>query len=75
MLGFQVVLAYYGWVALDAMGFDTAVSLPAVRMTWVYSVLPISGGLMLIVSLARFVDLLRGGPSPKPAILTRVATE
>ncbi len=60
VLAFQVVLAYYGWVALDAMAFDTAVSIPWVRMTWVYSVLPITGALMLVVSALHLADLIRG---------------
>jgi len=60
VLAFQSVLAWYGWVALDAMTFDTAVSIPGVRMTWIYSVLPISGALMLLVSVAHLADLIRG---------------
>ena len=73
VLAFQVVLAYYGWVALDAMAFDTAVSIPWVRMTWVYSVLPISGALMLFISVVQLADLVRGraagprGPLPPAA--------
>lgn len=73
VLAFQVVLAYYGWVALDAMAFDTAVSIPWVRMTWVYSVLPISGTLMLVISAVQLADLARGrvphprGPLPPAA--------
>lgn len=61
VLAFQIVLAYYGWVALDAMAFDTAVSMTWVRMTWVYSVLPVSGALMLAISAVHLADLLRGG--------------
>jgi TRAP-type transport system small permease protein len=60
VLGFQAVLTWYGWVALDAMTFDTAVSLPWVRMTWIYSVLPICGAIMLATSLEHVVDLARG---------------
>ena len=60
VLGFQAVLTYYGWVALDAMAFDIAVSIPWVRMTWIYSVLPIGGALMLLVSAVRLADLTRG---------------
>ena len=51
VLGFQVVLFYYGWVLTQRMGDETAVSLPWVKMGWVYSVLPITGGLMLVISL------------------------
>jgi TRAP-type C4-dicarboxylate transport system permease small subunit len=31
-------------------------------MGWIYSVLPISGGLMLLISLVDLAALLRGGP-------------
>jgi TRAP-type C4-dicarboxylate transport system permease small subunit len=67
VLTFQFVVAYHGWVALDAMAFDTAVSIPWVRMTWVYSVLPIAGTLMLVISAARLVELLRGTGRPAKA--------
>jgi TRAP-type C4-dicarboxylate transport system permease small subunit len=60
VLAFQIILAYWGWIALEAMAFDTAVSLTWVRMTWVYSVLPISGALMLLISVAHLADLIRG---------------
>jgi TRAP-type C4-dicarboxylate transport system permease small subunit len=62
VLGFQAVLAYYGWVALEAMTFDSAVSVPWLQMPWVYSVLPVTGALMCLISAARLVDLLRGAP-------------
>lgn len=57
---FELVLFVYGIVLVRAMGEETAVSIQAVRMVWIYSVLPISGGLMLAVSLVRFGALLRG---------------
>ncbi len=44
VLGFQVVLFYYGWLLTQKMGDETAVSLVWVKMGWVYSVLPITGG-------------------------------
>ncbi|HEV8310176.1 MAG TPA: TRAP transporter small permease [Methylomirabilota bacterium] len=67
VLAFQVILTYYGWVALDAMAFDIAVSIPWVRMTWIYSVLPISGALMLLISVLQLADLVRGAPPAPPA--------
>lgn len=57
VLGFQVVLFYYGWQLVEKMGADTAISLPWVKMAWIYSVLPITGGLMLIISVLRLVDI------------------
>jgi TRAP-type C4-dicarboxylate transport system permease small subunit len=60
VLGFQVVLFYYGWLLTRKMGDETAVSLVWVKMGWVYSVLPISGGLMLLISLGRLAHLASG---------------
>lgn len=57
-LAFQIVLFAYGIVLVRALGHETAVSLEWVRMGWVYSVLPISGGLMLLVSLTRLGELI-----------------
>ena len=59
-LAFQVVLLVYGAELVRAMGEETAVSIQGVRMRWVYSVLPVSGGLMLLVSLVRLAALLTG---------------
>lgn len=67
VLAFQAVLAYYGWVALEAMAFDSAVSIPWVRMTWIYSVLPSAGALMLVVSVVRLADVVRGRDAPTAA--------
>ena len=57
VLGFQVVLFYYGWQLMEKIGADTAISLPWVKMAWIYSVLPITGGLMLIISVMRLIDI------------------
>ncbi len=62
VLAFQGILLYYGWVLAEAIKRDTAVSLEWVRMGWIYSVMPISGGLMLLISLSDLATLLRGGP-------------
>jgi TRAP-type C4-dicarboxylate transport system permease small subunit len=64
IFGFQVVLGYFGWVLTQKIGDETAVSLAWVKMRWVYSVLPISGGLMLLVSGAELVRLARGKRAP-----------
>jgi len=60
VLGFQFVLLYFGWELMHKMGDDRAVSLPWVKMGWIYSALPITGALMLIVSVMRLVDLALG---------------
>ena len=57
VLGFQFVLFYYGWQLTEKMGDETAVSLVWVKMSWVYSVLPITGGLMLLISLVRLMEI------------------
>ena len=67
VLGFQIVLFYYGWILTQKMGNETAVSLPWVKMAWVYSVLPIAGGLMLLISLERLHHLLFGNATGKGA--------
>ena len=58
VLGFQFVLFYYGWQLTEKMGDETAVSLVWVKMSWVYSVLPITGGLMFLISLVRLIEIV-----------------
>jgi TRAP-type C4-dicarboxylate transport system permease small subunit len=57
VLSFQAVLFYYGWLLTRKMGDETAVSLVWVKMSWIYSVLPIAGGLMFLISLIRLADI------------------
>jgi TRAP-type C4-dicarboxylate transport system permease small subunit len=65
VLGFQFVLLYFGWILTERMGDETAISLPWVKIAWVNSVLPITGGLLLLLSLARLAALISGKPIPK----------
>ena len=67
VLGFQVVLFYYGWLLTQKMGDETAVSLVWIKMGWVYSVLPITGGVMLLISVERLLHLILGIGSRKGA--------
>jgi len=60
VLGFQFVLFYYGWILTERMGDETAISLPWVKVTWISSVLPITGGLLLLISFTRLVGMLSG---------------
>jgi TRAP-type C4-dicarboxylate transport system permease small subunit len=60
VLGFQFVLCYYGWILTERMGEETAVSLTWVKVSWINSVLPITGGLLLLISGARLIGLLSG---------------
>jgi len=65
VLGFQAVLFYHGWLLMKKMGDETTVSLIWIKMRWIYSVLPISGGLMFVISLMRFVSIAAGHESGK----------
>jgi TRAP-type C4-dicarboxylate transport system permease small subunit len=47
-------------VLTQKIGDETAVSIAWVKMSWVYSVLPISGALMLLVSAGEIVRLVLG---------------
>jgi TRAP-type transport system small permease protein len=65
VVGFQFVLFWYGWILTERMGDETAISLPWVKVTWINSVLPITGAIMLVISVARLVDLLTGKTDKK----------
>jgi TRAP-type C4-dicarboxylate transport system permease small subunit len=58
ILGFNIILLYYGWLLMQKMGDETAVSLAWVKMGWIYSVLPITGGIMSLISLDRLLHLI-----------------
>jgi TRAP-type C4-dicarboxylate transport system permease small subunit len=60
VLGFQFVLFWYGWILTERMGDETAISLTWVKVTWINSVLPITGALLLLISLSRLIGLLSG---------------
>jgi len=60
VLGFQFVLLYYGWILTEKMGDETAISLPWIQIAWVTAVLPITGGLVLLISGARLFGILIG---------------
>lgn len=55
----QVMLWSAGWALAQAAVFDTALSIRAVRLSWVYSAIPLSAGLMFFISLRRLAALLR----------------
>ncbi|MBI2358685.1 MAG: TRAP transporter small permease [Deltaproteobacteria bacterium] len=67
VLSFQAVLVYYGWLLTEKMGDETAISLVWVKMGWVYSILPIAGGLMLLISSGRILHLVFGREYEKGA--------
>ncbi len=72
-LAFHGILFTYGIVLTRSMGGETAISLPWVRMAWVYSALPISGALMLVFSATALVRRWRGTAREEPRIETEVA--
>ena len=61
VLGFSVVLMVSSWLLIREMAEETAVSLPGVKMAWVYSVLPISGALLVLVGVVQLIILFGGG--------------
>jgi TRAP-type C4-dicarboxylate transport system permease small subunit len=67
VFAFQFVLFYYGWLLTQKMGDETAVSLAWVKMGWIYSVLPITGAVMLLISINRLVHLVSGKKHQKGA--------
>lgn len=62
LIGFQFVLLYYGWELTVRLGDETAISLPWVKMAWINSVMPITGALMLLISLARLAGIVTRRP-------------
>jgi TRAP-type C4-dicarboxylate transport system permease small subunit len=58
VLGFQFVLFYYGWILTLRMGDETAISLPWVKVSWVSSVLPITGAILLLISATRMIEIV-----------------
>jgi TRAP-type C4-dicarboxylate transport system permease small subunit len=65
VLGFQVVLLYYGWILTERMGDETSISLPWIKIAWVNSVLPVAGALLMLLSFARLGALLSGRTRPQ----------
>jgi TRAP-type C4-dicarboxylate transport system permease small subunit len=64
ILAFSGIMLVSGWALVQAMAAETAVSIPEIKMGWIYSVLPITGGLMVLVGLVNLGTLLTRGPLP-----------
>jgi len=58
VLFIQAALFYYGLSLVRAASFDTAVSIRTVRLSWIYSAIPISGALMFLIGLWRLAGAL-----------------
>lgn len=64
VLGFSLVVMVSGWVLVREMLEETAVSIPEVKMTWIYSVMPISGALMVLIGVVQLIMLFTGSDVP-----------
>lgn len=60
VMGFSLVLLLAGWQLVREMSDETAVSIPAVKMAWVYGVMPISGALLLLIGLVQLAGAVTG---------------
>jgi TRAP-type C4-dicarboxylate transport system permease small subunit len=67
VMSFSLVLVVAGWQLIVGMADETAISVPQLRMAWIYSVMPISGGLMFLVGVIQLVQALTPGRSPSDA--------
>jgi TRAP-type C4-dicarboxylate transport system permease small subunit len=64
VLAFSLVLLVSGWVLVREMAEETSVSLPEVKMAWIYSVMPISGALMVLIGVVQLIMLFMGSGLP-----------
>jgi len=64
VLGFSLVVMVSGWVLVREMADETAVSLPQMKMAWIYSVMPISGALMVLIGVVQLIMLFAGSDIP-----------
>jgi len=64
VMSFSLVLLVAGWQLVREMADETAVSLPNIKMAWIYSVMPISGGLMFLIGIFQIVEVLAPGRNP-----------
>ena len=69
VLCFSLVLLVSGWVLVREMADETAVSVPWVKMAWIYSVMPISGGLMVLIGIIKLIMLFKKKDIPGGAQL------
>jgi TRAP-type C4-dicarboxylate transport system permease small subunit len=64
VMSFSLVLLVSGWQLVREMADETAVSVPALKMAWIYSVMPISGGLMFLIGVVQLAQAISAGRSP-----------
>lgn len=64
VIGFFILLGWVGWSILDVLATDTLVSLPAVRVSFTQSVIPIGSFLFVLAELLRLPELLTAAAAP-----------
>ena len=64
ILAFSGVMLVSGWFLVRACALETCISIPGIKMDWIYSVMPITGGLTLIVCLVQLATLVTRGSPP-----------
>ena len=64
VLGFSLVMLVSGWVLVREMAEETSVSVPELKMAWIYSVMPISGALMVLIGVVQILMLFAGSDVP-----------
>jgi TRAP-type C4-dicarboxylate transport system permease small subunit len=65
VIAFFALLGWVGWSILDALAFDRLVSLPAVPVTYVQSVIPIASLLFIVAVLLRLPETLALAAHPR----------
>lgn len=64
VMSFSAVLLVAGWQLVREMADETAISVPAVRVAWIYGIMPVSGALMLLIGAVQLVQTLAPGKGP-----------
>ncbi len=66
VMSFSLVMLVSGWELVREMADETAISVPTFKMAWIYGVMPVTGGLMLVVGAVQLVQALSGGRRKEP---------
>jgi TRAP-type C4-dicarboxylate transport system permease small subunit len=72
VMAFSVVMLVSGFELVREMADETAISVPTFKMAWIYSVMPVTGGLMLLIGLVQLVQALAGGERKLPKYVAPV---
>jgi TRAP-type C4-dicarboxylate transport system permease small subunit len=66
-IGFFLLMGWVGYQVLDVLATDHLVSLPAIRVSWIQSVVPISAALIVVAELITLPRVLANTLHP-PAV-------